>query len=226
MVFAVLIICLLVALFGPSLWAKSVLKKFGAQRASQGSVGQAFAREMLDGLGLQNVLVESTDHGDHYDPDAKAVRLTRDHFDGNSLSAIVVAAHEVGHAHQDKHAYPPLRSRTALVKQTSWILRVGPMLFMASPLLVLVFKTPAAALLGVVAGIATLGVGVIIHLVTLPTEFDASFNRALPILEGAGFVDPSEIGPARRILLACALTYVAAALMDLVNIARWLRYLR
>ena len=217
---------LLGALFAPSWWARSVLKKYGAQESMRGTSGQSFARELLDGLGLPRVTVEATDTGDHYDPDAKAVRLSPDHFNQNSLAAIVVAAHEVGHAHQDKEAYPPLRSRTALVKQTSWILRIGPILFLAAPLFVVLLKTPSAALIGVVAGVLTLGIGVLVHLFTLPTEFDASFNRALPILERGGYLAQDEVGPARRILLACALTYVAAALMDIVNIWRWIRFLR
>ncbi|MEM8988305.1 MAG: zinc metallopeptidase [Pseudomonadota bacterium] len=226
MLAAVLIIAFLAAVTLPSFWAQSILKKYAAPRPDFPGTGGEFARHLLDGLGLQNVKTEPTAAGDHYDPEAKAVRLSQDHFTGKSLAAVVVAAHEVGHAHQDKHAYGPLRSRTALVKSTAWIQRVGPAVIMLSPVLVAVLKTPTAALLGLGAGLAVMGVGVLVHLVTLPTEFDASFNRALPILKKGGYLGPDDLPAARRILTACALTYVAGALMQLINIARWLRVLK
>ena len=226
MIAIVFLVLFIAAVTLPSLWAQSILKKYAAPRADFPGTGGEFARHLLDGLNLQDVRTERTDIGDHYDPEAKAVRLSPGHFDGKSLAAVVVAAHEVGHAHQDKHAYGPLRSRTALVKSTAWVQRIGPAAIMLSPVLIAIFNTPAAALLGLLIGLGVMGLGVIVHLFTLPTEFDASFNRALPILKNGGYLSGEDLPAARRILLACALTYVAAALMQLVNIARWLRVLR
>ncbi|MEM1140518.1 MAG: zinc metallopeptidase [Pseudomonadota bacterium] len=213
-------------LFGPSLWVRSIMRKYQAERGDFPGSGGELARHLLDKAGLDYVRVEETPMGDHYDPKAKAVRLTPPNFTGRSLTAVTVATHEVGHALQDRDDYGPLRARTQWVLATAWVERVGPLLIMAAPFIGLIVKSPAIGLLSVATGLLILAGRIIVHAFTLPTEFDASFNRALPILDQGDLIPKDDLKPARRILTAAALTYLAGAMMSLVDIIRWLRYLR
>jgi len=176
--------------------------------------------------GQRFIKAERTEQGDHYHPEEKAVRLTPDKYDGRSLTAITVAAHEVGHALQDHQGYGPLRVRTRLVGMTRGVERLGAAVLMASPFLGLITRAPSLGVLMFLGGIASLGTSALVHLVTLPTELDASFARAMPILEKGGILLPGDRPRARRILTAAAFTYVAVSLMSLLNIARWWAILR
>lgn len=216
----------LAAVFGPSLWAKWVLNRHAAPRSDFPGTGGELARHLLDSSGLQEIRVDIADEGDHYSPDDKAVRLRPDHHDGTSLTAVTVAAHEVGHALQDRDGYAPLTTRTRLVRSLGLIQRIGAVVVFAGPVLGLVTLSPAVGLVTIVAGIATMASAVVVHLVTLPVEFDASFNRALPVLDQGGYIPKADLPAARQILRACALTYVAAALASLLNLFRWIRMLR
>jgi Zn-dependent membrane protease YugP len=164
--------------------------------------------------------------GDHYDPEMKVVRLTQQNFHGRSLTAVVVAAHEVGHAMQDATNSRLLKNRTRLAKTAVIVERVGGIVMLAAPLLAVALRHPAGFLLELAAGFMILSLSVVLHLLTLPVEFDASFNRALPVLRAGRYIPDDDLPAARQILRAAAFTYVAAALMSLINIARWLRILR
>jgi Zn-dependent membrane protease YugP len=207
----------------PELWVMSVLHRHSKPRPNLPGTGGEFARHLLDGLRLANVKVEETDLGDHYHPLAKAVRLKTEHFHGRSLTAIVIAAHEVGHAMQDATGYAPLQTRTRMAASVEYVQRAGMILFIASPILALVLRNPAAVVLGIAAGILMNASAVVMHAVTLPVEFDASFNRALPLLQHGRLIAREDMGAARHILTAAAYTYVAAALVSLINVTRWLR---
>ncbi len=87
-------------------------------------------------------------------------------------------------------------------------------------------RAPSVGVLMFIGGFATLCIPVLIHLLTLPTEFDASFRRALPLLISGSYIPPEDLPAARKILIACALTYVASSLMGLLNVWRWIRVLR
>lgn len=221
-----LIVILLLAILGPSVWVRHVLAKYSKPNDRYAGSGASLARHLLDRYELQSVGVEATDSGDHYDPIAKVVRLSPDNHDGHSLTAITVAAHEVGHAIQDATAYPPLRWRTRLVRMTSAIEKLGAGFLLVSPFLAAFTRIPALGVLTFGAGFLILGTSAVVHFVTLPTEFDASFNRALPLLEKHNILKPSDKPHASKILKAAALTYVSAALMSLLNIARWMAILR
>ena len=175
---------------------------------------------------MQAVRVEETQQGDHYDPIEKVVRLTPDKFDGRSLTAITVAAHEVGHALQDHRGYKPLRYRTNLVKATQKFEKLGAAILMVSPFVGALTRVPGLGILMFLGGLMTLGTSTLVHLVTLPTELDASFNRALPMLDENRILKKADKRHARKILKAAALTYVSASLMSLLNIARWFAILR
>lgn len=220
------IVLLLAAVFGPGLWVRRVLDRYSRPADRYAGTGEQLARHLLDKNGLQHVKVEITEAGDHYDPADKAVRLTEDKFGGHSLTAITVAAHEVGHALQDHQGYAPLRLRTRLVKATRGIERVGAAVLIVSPFLGALTRVPSLGLLTFAAGFATLATSALVHLVTLPTEFDASFARALPLLDRHRILKNPDRPHARRLLTAAALTYVSASLMSLLNIARWIALLR
>jgi hypothetical protein len=217
---------LLVLVFGPGIWVQRVLGRYSEPADRYSGSGAQLARQLLDAHGLSTVRVEPTEAGDHYDPDAKTVRLTPDKFDGRSLTAITVAAHEVGHAIQDHEDYKPLRLRTRLVKSMRNIERIGAAVLVVSPFLGAVTRAPSLGLLMFAAGLITLGSAAVVHFVTLPTEFDASFNRALPMLDNHKVLKPVDRPHARTLLKAAALTYVSASLMSLLNVARWLTILR
>lgn len=226
MAIVIFVLLVLALVFGPGIWVQRVLARYSKPTDRYGRTGSELARYLLDQHGLSSVRVEATEIGDHYDPEAKAVRLTADKFDGKSLTAITVAAHEVGHALQDNKKYAPLRWRTRLVKATRGIERIGAGVLIISPFLGLVTRVPAIGLLTFAAGMLTLGTSALVHFVTLPTEFDASFARALPMLDEHRILKNVDRPHARRLLTAAALTYVSASLMSLLNIARWMAILR
>ena len=213
-------------IFGPQLWVMRVLSKYSARRDDYPGTGGELARHLLDRLDMKHVKVETAEAGDHYDPEAKAVRLTPDKFDSKSLTAVTVAAHEVGHAIQDQTAYQPLAERTRLIRVASGAQRLGAVVMMGIPIAAALARTPSAGLLVLLAGMATMGISALVHLVTLPVEWDASFRRALPVLQEGNYLSPQDMQGARRILMAAALTYVAASLASLLNLWRWIAILR
>jgi hypothetical protein len=219
-------LAIIAVIFGPGIWVQRVLSKYSRPADRFAGTGAQLARYLLNKYGLESVKVEQTRDGDHYDPTDKAVRLTWEKFGGRSLTAITVAAHEVGHALQDRDAYGPLRLRTRLVKATRHVEKLGAGILMMSPFIGALTRVPMLGVVMFLGGLLTLGSSTVIHLVTLPTEFDASFNRALPILEEENILKKSDRRHARRILKAAAYTYVAASLMSLLNIARWWAILR
>ena len=225
-VLVVLVGILLALAYGPSLWVRRVMAQHHRPSDRYPGTGAELARELLRRLELPGVRVEETTAGgDHYDPRDRAVRLGPENYHGRSLTAVAVAAHEVGHAIQHADGYPPLRWRTQLVLFSRSAQRLGAILLLAAPLIMVATRLPTAGFLFLVGGLLTMGTAVIVHLVTLPTEVDASFRRALPLLE-AGYLRPEDKAPARRILTAAACTYLAAALGSLLNVWVWLRLLR
>lgn len=210
----------------PTLWVKAVLARHSAERADFPGTGGEFARHILDGMGLNEVKVEETKTGDHYDPMAKAVRLAPERFNGRSLTAVVVAAHEVGHAMQDATNSEALAARTRIARVSTTIEAIGGIAIMLAPVVAIALHHPAGLILELLGGLAILSISVVLHLVTLPVEFDASFNRAMPVLTHGRYIPDADLAAARRILWAAAFTYVAGALISLINVMRWLRVLR
>jgi len=222
----IFILALLALIAGPGLWGKMVMQRYSKPADRYPFTGGELARQLLDSLDLHQVGTESTKAGDHYDPMEKMVRLTQHHYDGRSLTAVTIAAHEVGHAMQDASGYQPLKLRTQLVRWVSPVEKTGALLLMATPLIIAITRVPAAGLMMVMGGLLTLGSGAVIHFLTLPTEFNASFARALPLLKQQNILRPVDEPHSRRLLKAAALTYVSVALMSLLNIARWWTILR
>lgn len=226
MAVALIILLLLALLFGPQLWVSWVMQRHHRPRDDFPGTGAEFARHLINRLQLTGVSVEQTPRGDHYDPRSKTVRLTPDKFDGKTLTAITVAAHEVGHALQDAMGYRLLKHREILIRLSTVIQQFGNALIIGIPLITAATRSPVSGMLLLAAAVASFGAAALVHLVTLPVELDASFKRALPILEAGRYLDPPDRKAARQILRAAAFTYVAASLASLLNLWRWLRLLR
>jgi Zn-dependent membrane protease YugP len=217
---------LLALVFGPSWWVRRVLERYSTPADRYPGTGGELARHLLDELGLKDVGAEITEDGDHYDPQTRTVRLTADKFNGRSLTAITVAAHEVGHAHQDSTGYGPLRWRTRLVKLAAPGERFGAAILMLAPVVTVVTRAPVAGLLMLLGGFLVLGLSTLVHFVTLPMELDASFGRAMPLLEKGEYLKEGDEPHARKLLTAAALTYLSVSLVSLLNIGRWWAILR
>jgi len=213
-------------ILGPQLWTRRVFAQHSAPRPDFPGTGGELARHLLNRFDMPHIKVEPTELGDHYDPESKAVRLTSDVFSGKSLTAVTVAAHEVGHAIQDHIGFQPLAERTRLVRIAQGAEKLGVVMMMGIPIAAALARTPAAGVFVMAAGLATMGISTLVHLVTLPVEWDASFRRALPVLRQGNYLSPEDEQGARRILTAAALTYVAASLASLLNLWRWIAFLR
>jgi Zn-dependent membrane protease YugP len=225
MVYLIGIVLLIVVIYGPQFWSKYILNKYNRHEYFSGS-GLDLASILLDRMNLSQVHVEATDLGDHYDPLDKVVRLNRSNCGKKTLTAVVVATHEVGHAVQDHLGYTPLYLRTRWVVAAQKAERLGVVFMIAIPVITALTRVPTVGILMFIAGMASLVLPVLIHLVTLPVEWDASFKRALPLLTAGDYIPEDDLPAARRILTACALTYVASALASLLNLWRWIRVLR
>jgi uncharacterized protein len=225
MLYALGLVVLVFLIVGPGLWARHVLERHGRDEYFSGT-GIDLARILVRDLNLTNVRVETTELGDHYDPMEKVVRLNPANSGKRSLTAVVVAAHEVGHALQDQSGDGLLRFRTGLVMFGVWAERIGAAAIMIAPLLGAALQVPLVGRMLLFAAVLVLGIPVLVHLVTLPVEIDASFNRALPLLKTGKYIPQEDERAARQILTACALTYLAQALASMFNILRWARIFR
>ena len=202
----------------PQMWVHNTIERHAGERSDLGGTGAEFARYALDGMKLYDVKVEVTEQGDHYDPETRAVRLQKRFFAGRSVSAIAIAAHEVGHAMQHAVGMPLFERRIALAKQAQRLSMVAQAFLWSAPLLVILNKSAAALILNIVGfgGMALLGF--VLQVTTLPVEFDASFKRALPLLEHGRFLQPADLRAARQLLRAAAYTYVAALVRSVILI--------
>jgi Zn-dependent membrane protease YugP len=225
MLYALALVALAALVIGPGLWARHMLERYGREEYFSGT-GIDLARILVEDLRLHGVRVETTEQGDHYDPVGKVVRLNPATAGRRSLTAVVVAAHEVGHAMQDQSGDGLLRLRTSLVRAGIWAERIGAAAVMVAPLLGAALQAPVAGRLLLPAVVCVLGIPVLVHLVTLPVEIDASFSRALPVLLAGRYIPPGDEAAARRILTACALTYLSQALAGMFNVLRWARIFR
>ena len=202
--------------FAVQSWLKKTVAAQMQVGVGNGLTGAEVARQILDRNGLEGVPVDTSPGGplsDHYDPRKRTVNLSDDVFGSSSVAAVAVAAHEVGHAIQHQKAYAPFRARSALwpvvaFASNAWLflLMIGLFLQVAG------LMTFAIVLYAVV---------VLFQLVTLPVEFDAS-RRAMVQINDLGLVSSGESQGARKVLTAAAMTYVAAALAALSQLAYWL----
>ncbi|HTR97163.1 MAG TPA: zinc metallopeptidase [Candidatus Acidoferrales bacterium] len=205
-----------------ALWAqwkvRSTYQKFAQVPAANGMTGEAMARAIMQRNGVTDVRIEEIGGqlSDHYDPGAHTVRLSPDIYEGHSIAAIAVAAHEVGHVLQHHRGYVPLSLRASFAP----VAGIGSSLAMPLFFIGLLFSRsmPFSGVL-MDLGIVFFAGAVLFHFVTLPVEFDAS-RRALAQLTESGAVMPQEVAGAKKVLDAAALTYVAAAAMAALQLMR------
>ena len=213
---------LLALIFGPSLWVKMVMRRYSSEKPEMRGTGGELAKHLIERFSLKDVKVEVTELGDHYDPIEKKVRLLREHYESKSLTAIAIAAHEVGHAIQDQQGDKRLATRTKMVPVVDKIARWSVIIISLSPVIGIITRHPIPFSLLLFIGLSGFIARMMIHAVTLPIEFDASFSKALPLLRAGKYVSRSNEKAVSRILSAAALTYVSAALADILNLGRWM----
>jgi len=198
-----------------SLMTSTTFNKYSQIRSSKGITGAEAARRLLAGAGINDVRIEQVSGflSDHYDPGAKALRLSPKVYGETSLSAIGVACHEAGHALQHADGYAWLKARTAMVPAVnvsstlSYIVLMGGFFLSAFNL--------------VLAGIILFSASVLFSLVTLPVEWDAS-SRAKTLMLQSGVVDRMELNSAGAVLNAAFMTYLAAAITSLLTLLYYL----
>jgi Zn-dependent membrane protease YugP len=194
----------------------STYSRYSEVYSRAGYTGAQAARAILQANGLYDVRIEPVGGrlSDHYDPRDRTVRLSEGVYHGNSLASLAVAAHETGHAVQHATGYFPLQLRSTFVPVANFGSSLGPILIFAG------FFIPAFDWL-LQLGILVFSLAVIFQLITLPVEYNAS-NRAMAMLQSNGMLAQDEAKGARRVLSAAALTYVAAALTAVLELARFI----
>lgn len=226
MIYIIIIFFVLALIFGPSLWVRFVMWRHSKDLQQMPGSGAELARHFVERFELNGVKVIRAAKGEnYYSPDEKIVALSPDIYDGRSLTAIAVAAHEVGHAIQFCRQEPVSKLRERYLGRAFQIKRVGNALLWVAGLLTFVVRAPQMLYIAGAIGVITMLVSVLMYVAILPEEYDASFKKALPILE-EGYIPEGNLPAVRQVLQACALTYVAGALTDVLNLWRWFRILR
>ncbi len=204
------------------IWAqarvRSSFNEWSQVGTRSGVTAAQVARDILDRHGLTDVPVERVRGylSDHYDPQKRVVRLSDSTYSSNSIAAIGVAAHEVGHAIQHELSYTPLQVRNLI-----WpVARIGDSLGPFLVIIGLIFGGYSGQMLMDIGILLFLG-AVLFYLITLPVEFNAS-SRAVEILETGGYMTREEVAGARKVLNAAALTYVAGAATAIMSLVRLL----
>ena len=157
-----------------------------------------------------------------YKRQEKKVRLSQEHYESKSLTAIAIAAHEVGHAIQDQQGDKRLATRTKMVPIVDKVARWSVAIIYLSPIIGIITRHPMPFSLLLILGLSGFIARMIIHALTLPIEFDASFSKALPLLREGNYISQPNEKAVNSILRAAALTYVSAALADILNLSRWI----
>ena len=209
------------------MWVKWNIKKFSNERDDVRGTGGELARHLLDERDMTDVSVEITSEGaDHYSPVEKAVRLSPSHFHGKSVSAIAIATHEVSHAIQHHQAYQPLMRSGQLIKMLNPLQTISNIAIYAIGSFGIITQNPLMLRMIIAVLVITYILRIGVRILNLPVEFDASFNRALPILVKGQYLSHDDIPVAKKILKAAALTYVASALASIYDIRNLLILIR
>ena len=209
-------------IFGPSLWVKFVMRRYSSEKPEMPGTGGELAQHLIERFSLKDVKVEVTELGDHYDPIEKKVRLSKENYESKSLTAIAIAAHEVGHAIQDQQGDRRLAIRTKMVPIIDKVARLSAVIISLSPIIGIITRHPMPFSLLLLLGLSGFIARMMVHAVTLPIEFDASFSKALPLLREGEYISQSNEKAVGHVLRAAALTYVSAALADILNLGRWI----
>ena len=216
---------ILLLVFGPRFWVRHVLKRHGGNRSDLQGTGGELAQHLIKRFELNATVKMGGPGEDYYNPDENLVSLSPEHYDGRSIAAVAVATHEVGHALQHKEEHPGFMVRQRRIRTAIAIERFSAIALMVTPFVFLLTRVPQSTLLTVGIGASGMLAAVWVQMMNLPVENDASFNKAMPILE-EGYLSLQDLPAARKVLQAAALTYVAGALASLLNLGRWISILR
>ena len=205
------------SLFLPSIWVNYVLRKNNNPLPDMPFTGNELGLKILQENKLENVLIEPIKQIDHYNPLEKKVNISEDKLYKKSITSIAVVAHEIGHAIQDKENYKPLLLRQKLIEKTIIFQRLGSfLLIIGLPSIFAITKSPFITFLAAIIIMGCLSTNVLIHFITLPVEFDASFKRALPILQR--YVPKENMRQCRSVLRAAAFTYLAQSIVSIFRL--------
>ena len=226
MPFLILGVFIVALIFGPQVWVRRTLKKYGKDRPDLPGTGGELAEHLIERFQLEGVTVcEGGSGEDYYNPDEKLISLSPEHYSGKSIAAVAVATHETGHAIQHKEKHEGFMLRQHRILFALMIERFSALALMVSPFLFLFTRVPQSSLIPLILGLLGMVASLWVQFVNLPVEVDASFNKALPILR-EGYLAPEDMPAAQKVLKVAAFTYIAAALASLLNIGRWIAILR
>ena len=218
---------LAILVYVPSFWVRRVMTKYSAELGSLPGTGGELAHHLIKRFELDGISLEETDDfKDHFDPAAKTVRLGANNFHGKSLTAIAVAAHEVGHAIQFHRGEKIFELRKQYLPKAQALNKAGVAIMFTLPIIGIFLRSPVAIGAVIAVSLILQICGALAFLIILPEEWDASFNKALPILIDGEYVEENDMAKVRTILKAAALTYFAAALANILNVGRWFMVLR
>ena len=219
--YIILVVPAMIFMMITQIGVKSAISKYSNVRNSRNLTGKEMAEKILAQNGIYDVKVErlSSNDGDHYDPRSKMIRLSSQVYEGSSVSAVGIAAHEAGHAVQHSTGYFPLVIRNTVIPVSQFVSWLPIPLLIVSVLLgsehvlasEVLFKTAFLILF----------LGLFIQLITLPVEFNAS-RRGMAAIKEHNVLSGEELSGARKVLTAAAMTYVAAFFVTLMNILRLL----
>lgn len=226
MIFIVIFGLLIILSYLPQMWIRKVMREHSQDLPGIEGTGGELAKHLIERFKLSGIGVEVTEeNGDHFDPTDKMVRLSPTNYHGRSLKAIAVATHEVGHAIQFSRKEDVFKLREKYIPQAIKLRQYGIYVLWASPLVALFLRTPMAMALPIIISVVMQLISALTYLIVLPEEWDASFGKALPILE-EGYVTPAQMPAVRKILTAAAFTYFAAALSSMLNLGYLMLLLR
>ena len=205
------------ALLAPSLWVNYTLKKYNKFLPDMPFTGKELGDKILQEQDISNVLIKPIKQMDHYNPKEKKIHIGEDKINKKSITSIAVTVHEIGHAIQDKENYKPLKLRQSLMEKTLMFQRLGSfLLIIGLPSIFTLTKSPFITFIAAIIIMGCLSTNVLIHLITLPVEFDASFKRALPILKK--YVPSENLKQCRSVLRAAAFTYLAQSIVSIFRL--------
>ncbi len=207
----------LIILFLPNLWVNYILRKYNKILSDMPFTGKELGKRILEEKKLTNVSINEIKQLDFYNPIDKKIHISHDKINKKSITSISVVAHEIGHAIQDKENYKPLKLRQTLIEKTIVFQRIGSfLLIIGLPSIFAFTKSPFITFIAALVIMGCLTTNVLVHLITLPVEFDASFKRALPIL--AKYVPKENMNQCRSVLRAAALTYLAQSIVSIFRL--------
>ena len=218
---------LAILVYVPSFWVRHIMAKHSKEIAELPGTGGELAKHLIERFELTGITVEeAAPNTDHFDPAGPVVRLSPDNFNGRSLTAVAVAAHEVGHAMQFHRGEKIFELRKRYLPLATRLNRVGVVIMMTIPFIALLIRMPL-----VIGGVISVSLllqlaGAFAYLIILPEEWDASFNKALPVLIEGEYIEAAHMPAVRQVLKAAALTYFAAALANVLHVGRWFMLLK